>query len=178
MYAIGEEIHVPDISNYFMVTIASEAVITPKSRSRVITIFDDINTLFITKPETWHGFRTGEYPRNFASFMHDYAVYEVSDGVLIPVNKVILTNVALDSVTDRATTLISTHKLRNAIVLTTADLLCVIEPAPLRYLCFKVVPKGRRIKRVEEVVVDYFWEITSIALTSDRKTTFDVKMKV
>lgn len=176
MYVVGEEIYVPDISDYFTVALAAEMVISTRSAVGVRVNVSNVHIVFIDKPSNWRAFRIGEYLKNFSVIANDYSIYECSNGIIIPVNKVVATMVLNESIADRVATIISAHNIVDAVVLISGNVVYVIEPAPLRYLCFKVIPKGSRVDTVKQVDVEYFWEIVSLVLTSDRKTAFDVRM--
>jgi len=177
MYGV-EEIFVPDISDYFEVTIAAEEVITAKP-SRIVPVSTDSHILFVTNPDRWWVIRTGEYPKKFSTLIDEYAIYESEDGVLVPVSKIARRVVIGDSIIDRAANLIDSFGFLNPLILfTDKGTTCVIEPAKLRYLCFKLIPRSKKIRVVENVEIEHFWEIISIALTSDRRTVFEIKMKV
>jgi len=178
MYAVGEEIYIPDISDYFSVAIAAEEIISAKG-SRLILKASDTHMIFVEKPENWQAVRAGEYPKNFASIMDEYAIYEAENGILIPSNKVIVTFISEGNILDRLLELIELHGISSPLALYTGKgNACVIEPSIPRYLCFKVAPRGRRARDIEQIEVEYFWEIVSYALTSDRKTIFEVRMKL
>jgi len=178
MYAVGDEINVPDISDYFSVAIAAEEVIDFKIK-RLAPQNVDTHIVFIEKPDKWWAIRVGEHSKNFKSIADEYAIYENENGVIIPVNKLIKTSVLEGDVLERVTGLIQLFEISNPLVLFTGKgATCLIEPSEPRYICFKVVPRQGRPKNIEQITIDYFWEIISFALTSDRKTIFEVKMNL
>ncbi|RLI75804.1 hypothetical protein DRO97_02440 [Archaeoglobales archaeon] len=178
MHAI-DNVEVPEIDDYYTIKIAVEDIVDFKVSSlRVI----ESHIVYIKSVSEWTAVRPGEYPKNFASIALDYAIYESKEGgIVVPVRLFIKTFSQSKDSLHHAVSLANTYNITNPLILckSKGDLttLCVMEISEPRYLCFKAIPK-KKWKNLEQITVDYFWEIISYILASDGRTAFEVKMNL
>jgi len=180
-HVLVREVELPEISDYFKLFISAENYLTHQ-RSMTPRFYDE-HVWLVDKTPTWMALVPGEFEKNFASVQNEFAFYEIDNRVLLFSRKTVGFLSTDDYKIRDSAKIVNTHKFGNPLILysypisnkdvVTVYVMDVCEP---EYVMFHLVPRSG-YSRVEEAEVDYFWEIISLAITSDRRTAFKIRMK-
>jgi len=184
MYVI-EEINISDFKEVnYSLYIAVESNL---ERKIVAMAPRQTNAHIVFVQPDWIALRIGEPLKSFVSVASDYAIYESKSentGYIISTNGYISTILLTTEISDvmaQIAALLDYFNVEEPLILLNihhkTTICFILQPTMPRYICFKALPR-KKWRDVEQVEVDYFWEILSHVLASDGKTAFEVKMKV
>jgi hypothetical protein len=180
MYSV-DELDLPEFEELnYKIAIAADDVLEYKTPH----IPREVNAhiIYVRNPVKWMAVLPRSYPVNFRDIISEVSIYLSEEGGgLIATNDYVKFSTAPNLIVRRAAALISLKEIQNPLIVYASEgrsrpcfILDLTHP---RYLCFKAYPR-RRWKKVEQVEVDHFYEILSHIVTSDGRTSFEVRMKL